>query len=99
TRFSRDWSSDVCSSDLYADPRTDRLGWRVLLPENLTDKALIFLEAEKRSARDYESHRIALGVPRGGLDFAYGDAFPHEANMDRQIGRASCRGRAESWVH
>ena len=70
----------------YADPRTDRLGWRVLLPENLTDKALIFLEAEKRSARDYESHRIALGVPRGGLDFAYGDAFPHEANMDRLHG-------------
>ena len=34
----------------------------------------------------YEAHRIALGVPRGGLDFMYGDAFPHEANMDRLHG-------------
>ncbi len=30
----------------------------------------------------YDAHRIALGVPEGGLDFVYGDAFPHEANMD-----------------
>ena len=34
-------------------------------------------------ARGYEAHRIALGVPRGGLDFIYGDAFPHEADMDQ----------------
>ena len=26
------------------------------------------------------------GVPRGGLDFMYSDAFPHEANMDRLHG-------------
>ena len=25
---------------------------------------------------------VAAGVPEGGVDFAYGDAFPHEANMD-----------------
>ena len=31
----------------------------------------------------YEAHRIALGVPRGGLDFIYGDAFPHETDMDQ----------------
>ena len=31
----------------------------------------------------YEAHRIALGVPRGGVDFAYGDTFPHEADMDQ----------------
>ena len=31
----------------------------------------------------YEAHRIALGVPRGGLDFAYGDAYPHETDMDQ----------------
>ena len=32
---------------------------------------------------EYEAHRIALGVPRGGVDFRYGDAFPHEADMDQ----------------
>ena len=35
---------------------------------------------------DYEAHRIALGVPRGGMDFIYGDAFPHEADMDQLAG-------------
>ena len=34
----------------------------------------------------YEAHRIASGIPRGGLDFMYGDAFPHETNMDRLHG-------------
>ena len=41
-------------------------------------------------AADYEAHRIALGVPRGGLDFIYGDAFPHETDMD-QLGRRRFR--------
>ncbi len=30
----------------------------------------------------YDARRVALGVPQGGVDFAYGDAFPHDANMD-----------------
>jgi tRNA-modifying protein YgfZ len=30
----------------------------------------------------YFAHCIALGIPHGGLDFAYGDVFPHEINMD-----------------
>jgi len=32
---------------------------------------------------DYHAHRIALGIPEGGRDFPYGDAFPHEALMDQ----------------
>jgi folate-binding protein YgfZ len=42
--------------------------------------------AELVDAAAYEAHRIALGVPRGGLDFTYSDAFPHETNMDRLSG-------------
>jgi folate-binding protein YgfZ len=30
----------------------------------------------------YEQKRIAHGAPVGGVDFAYGDIFPHDANMD-----------------
>ncbi|HWE06325.1 MAG TPA: hypothetical protein VG274_06425, partial [Rhizomicrobium sp.] len=30
----------------------------------------------------YEAHRIALGVPKGGIDFAFGETFPHDANLD-----------------
>ena len=32
---------------------------------------------------DYHAHRIGLGVPEGGRDFTFGDAFPHEAMMDQ----------------
>ncbi|MDV2983089.1 UNVERIFIED_CONTAM: folate-binding protein YgfZ [Methylobacteriaceae bacterium AG10] len=32
---------------------------------------------------DYHARRIGLGVPEGGRDFAFGDAFPHEALMDQ----------------
>lgn len=31
----------------------------------------------------YHAHRIGLGVPEGGRDFALSDAFPHEALMDQ----------------
>jgi len=44
------------------------------------------------SAEDYEAYRIALAVPRGGLDFAYGDAFPHEADMDQLGGVDFAKG-------
>jgi len=43
-------------------------------------------------AEDYEAHRIALGVPRGGVDFVYGDAFPHEADMDQLGGVDFAKG-------
>jgi tRNA-modifying protein YgfZ len=34
----------------------------------------------------YHAHRIALGVPEGGRDFLFADAFPHEALMDQLHG-------------
>jgi folate-binding protein YgfZ len=30
----------------------------------------------------YEAHRISLGIPSSGVDFAYADIFPHDANLD-----------------
>ena len=30
--------------------------------------------------------RISLGVPEGGRDYAFGDAFPHEALFDQLNG-------------
>jgi folate-binding protein YgfZ len=35
------------------------------------------------SEAEYDAHRIGLGVPEGGIDFAFGDAFPHDADMDQ----------------
>ncbi|MHC2621562.1 folate-binding protein YgfZ [Bradyrhizobium huanghuaihaiense] len=70
----------------FADPRNDALGIRILIPEDLKQKLSDLIGAELVDAADYEAHRIALGVPRGGLDFMYSDAFPHETNMDRLAG-------------
>ena len=66
------WNGDA-PEGAYRDPRADGLGWRRIAPRSgisgLGDDG-------------YEAHRIACGVPRGGVDFAYGDTFPHDANMD-----------------
>ncbi|MGT2504325.1 CAF17-like 4Fe-4S cluster assembly/insertion protein YgfZ [Bradyrhizobium guangxiense] len=70
----------------FIDPRQEGLGTRILIPEDLKQKLSDLIGAELVDASEYEAHRIALGVPRGGLDFTYNDAFPHETNMDRLAG-------------
>jgi folate-binding protein YgfZ len=67
----------------YADPRLPGLGLRIMVPPHLAAQTAAELGAVLVEAGDYEAHRIALGVPRGGVDFAYGDAFPHETDMDQ----------------
>ena len=63
----------------YVDPRHPELGYRFVVErEGWTP------DAEARDA--YDAHRIVLGIPEGGRDFAYGDAFPHDANLDRLAG-------------
>jgi folate-binding protein YgfZ len=71
---------------VYPDPRLPALGLRVILQPHLADAAARDLGASLVEPEAYEAHRIALGVPRGGVDFAYGDAFPHEADMDQLNG-------------
>jgi tRNA-modifying protein YgfZ len=70
----------------FPDPRDPRLGWRILVPSDLAHKAATVIGAELAGVMAYDAQRIACGVPRGGLDFSYGDAFPHETNMDRLHG-------------
>jgi len=67
----------------YRDPRLPDLGARCMLPPHLAAEAAADLGAALAEPAAYEAHRIALGVPRGGLDFIYGDAFPHETDMDQ----------------
>jgi folate-binding protein YgfZ len=59
----------------YRDLRLSGLGYRGLAS---AASSLGFA----LSASDYEAMRIAAGVPEGGKDYAYGDAFPHEACFD-----------------
>ncbi len=79
------WGTDaapVLDGPVAPDPRLSALGWRGIVPAG-ADMAPDHVEA---SEADYEAHRIALGVPAGGADFAYGDAFPHDVAMDHLNG-------------
>ncbi len=69
--------------DGYEDPRLPALGQRALLPKNRVETALKAAGLEVKSEDDFHAHRIALGVPEGGRDFIFDDAFPHEADMDQ----------------
>jgi tRNA-modifying protein YgfZ len=61
---------------IYRDMRTPNMGLRMILKRDALRQIANVGEA------DYEAHRIAQGVPKGGADFAYGDSFVHEANLD-----------------
>ena len=64
------------------DPRHHSLGTRAIGIRVVSDGSAADVEARAL----YEAHRLALGIPDGGRDFAYGDAFPHDANLDRLNG-------------
>jgi len=76
----------------YPDPRLAALGLRVMLPPHLAAAAAAELGAALVDAREYEAHRIGLGVPQGGVDFRYGDSFPHETDMDQLGGIDFAKG-------
>jgi tRNA-modifying protein YgfZ len=67
----------------FADPRMPELGLRILLPANADISAL---RCALASEDEYHARRIALGVPEGGRDYIFGDAFPHEAMFDQLNG-------------
>jgi hypothetical protein len=72
----------------FRDPRLAELGLRILAEATF---------AASTTGRDapgeaYHAHRIALGVPEGGKDYRFGDAFPHEANFDLLGGVSFTKG-------
>jgi len=73
------WNGAPAADDgwaVFADPRVAALGHRLIVPAG-ADIGATATEA------DYHAHRIALGVPEGGRDYAFGDTFPHEAGFDQ----------------
>jgi folate-binding protein YgfZ len=81
-----DGTGKVRGGVVFDDPRLPALGLRVILEPQGAQAAAAELGAQLTDPQTHEAHRIALGVPSGGLDFAYGDAYPHEADMDQLNG-------------
>lgn len=77
----------------YPDPRLPELGYRVLAPAGTSGADLAAaMGAVQSSDEAYHMHRIGLGVPEGGRDFAFGDTFPHEALFDQLDGVSFTKG-------
>jgi folate-binding protein YgfZ len=75
------WGGDAAPSIVGAlpDPRLTTLGYRAILPKG---SDLVASGYGPGAEAGYHAVRIALGVPEAGRDFAFGDAFPHDADMD-----------------
>jgi len=69
----------------YPDPRLPALGWRAIVAAGDPVDA-------SAGVAEYHQERIALGVPEGGHDYAFGDAFPHEALFDQLNGVSFTKG-------
>jgi len=67
------WGDDTPTGlNSHQDARHPEMGYRIYgeTGDNMT-------------SGDYALHRISLNVPQGGIDFEYGDAYPHETLMDQ----------------
>lgn len=71
---------------VYRDPRHTKLGTRIVLPADGAESTIESAGFTMVAAEEWQKLRISLGVPEGGKDFAYGDTFPHEADMDQLAG-------------
>src|SRR5690606_40527731 len=96
TRFSRDWSSDVCSSDLkypgIVFKQLREVGNQILNVEKLgktADGKLLFNDV---SFTVNKGDKIAIVAD----DQTAVTAFFEVINGESKIGRASCRERVES---
>ena len=72
-------ADDDVEGIIITDPRLDKMGHRIYSKN--APKGM-----KSTSIEQYEAHRIELGVPEGGIDYHYGDAFPHEALYDQTGG-------------
>ena len=66
---------------VFADPRAPGLWRRAIASRPALDHL-----GDDAARWAYREQRIRAGVPDGGIDFAYGETFPHEANLDRLHG-------------
>jgi folate-binding protein YgfZ len=67
----------IAEAVAFADPRAAELGVHLLVPVAAAEAV-----ATNASASDWHRLRVEAGVPESGLDFALGEVFPHDVDMD-----------------
>ena len=92
------WGKDACSSGetkdtvAFDEPRAPGLGRRILAEARFATDIASATNGVDVSEVVYHAHRITLGVPEGGKDYDFGDAYPHEANFDLFNGVSFTKG-------
>jgi folate-binding protein YgfZ len=79
------WGGDaapIVDGTVAPDARLAALGYRAIVPAG----AATAPDYSGASMAEYDAHRISFGIPEGGIDFAFGESFPHEADMDQLAG-------------
>src|SRR5690606_41073093 len=96
TRFSRDWSSDVCSSDLWAK-NAYQTG-----EEALFERIRIYNEIDIRSNYYIANFIRQNAGRRKNTNLRWRDSdlevLENSGRVADEIGRASCRERVEMWA-
>src|SRR5690606_39317780 len=90
TRFSRDWSSDVCSSDLH-EAKT-RVGLRIRALRRRQNMTLVQCSGLTGLDKGYLS-RLERGEKFASVGTLHTLARALNVPLSDQIGRASCRER------
>src|SRR5207253_5432581 len=96
TRWPRDWSSDVCSSDL---PRALRIAERVAAAVAAAHDAEV-IHQHLRPGNVFLVHKAGDPDAVKVLDFGMANTRAYEASLSgpaTKIGRASCRERVWGW--
>jgi tRNA-modifying protein YgfZ len=92
------WGPQACSSGptkgtvAFRDPRHVEMGTRILAEARFATDIASATNGFNVGSEVYHAHRIALGVPEGGKDYDFGDAYPHEANFDLLHGASFTKG-------
>ncbi len=76
------WDADAepaIDGRLYRDPRINGLGYRAIVAR---DGSTTPADWQRSDSAELLTHRIGFAVPEAGLDYEYGDVFPHDVDMD-----------------
>jgi folate-binding protein YgfZ len=70
----------IADATVYRDCRVEGMGHRVIAPLATLETAVV------SDPGAYEALCIDKAVPKGGVDFEYGDTFIHDVNLDQMHG-------------
>jgi len=77
------WNGEIPAIEgatVSRDCRVEGMGSRVIAPIAALEKAI------PADVEAYIAQSIACAVPKGGIDFVYGDTFVHDVNLDQLHG-------------